>query len=1313
MGNRHLIDELCFETRFEQADSTHPPEADWPGFCRDRLLAVIDKVFSEFSPGAGTIHRLEYLEVDLGTLPESLPPVEIEARLEQALRQQLHDMFRGETNSTEVQARAVSGPMAEQELLESYLQNGVLPWNAPSTDPYELETILLRQAGQKREQIKTLLLTSEQALERTIRQLGNQALLQLLALLVPGLTDAVAKPAQNALALLGQQAEQSQDSETRYQIWKSAYQQALAQGVLESFADQVPAAAQKKPGTSPRSKPADHQRVTEVGDAAARHELSTSAARQQIPTPDKLNRNLSQDSTLAPVTLPAPHPADRATTHHQLAQSSVVTKPVPGEQGISTVALTKIPASAVRAEPEQGMTSQAQHRKKPPENSIKSAATLSTGNTASSNAAAPSSEASDTWPLAQESDPRSNHEAHRPPAKAGALALPAMAISADAGEPMSAADADGQMPHTPPPAAKAIAAAAANPGRLASEQLPTKPIPAKPRQPGKARTPDHASDGAPLAASLATDSSALPATAIPKPPRPGPQNTGRSLTKAASAETSRSNSPLPLHTAANSTPTTASQPASATSLSPGHTPVGIAALPARARPRQGATGQSSAPATPVNTSRNDAQSPPSDTSDIDSVAIGQPASRIVPAIANATSATGAEPAHRRPSSNPGILDDGIDPAGVTTDRSANSTSSTADQTLATPPVARQGLRRPEPHMPEQSLAETAQPETRSGSHASSPLNPAASSNTAPELPASATSHSTAQASAITATVTDPAIPGPSSLQPLQPLETPANTSGNSTQNPLRHETDVDTDDLPVSGTTSSAPDSAAAIPAPAIPSLAAVKQTRTEETTSSPKPGSRPSRRRAKDKALTQASAETPAKAAVAALPEATDRPHLGTDLPVADEASEQYWRSQVLARVQGEFAETIERHARQAVAPAHYYRRLLAALAADEPIDPAAIAAQSGAPGEGIPLPAPSPRPDLENVATEPAMATPVPLHPDLPDQSWIEQVLAAGSSALGLVVVPLLAEPANLARLLEIWPEALLGRVFAQLRNPEFERLRTYAEAMTSACTWISAHTRLQLKWACLAAALFPRPRHASTAEFVVAYANRLAAESPSLRESFRATLCASLSGHSEQKQVEQYLRYWLLGSTSPAQAGIALERAPGAKLPGSGITIGNAGQVLAAPYLPRLFEMLGLLEKGRFPGPAQARRACQLLQFMVDERSEAAEHELALNKLLCGLELHQPLDAGIEVSEQERTLIEGMLRGLIVNWGALGGTSVAGLREAFLQRPGVLTHKNEAWQLKVEKKTLDILMERLPWSFSIIRHAWMTQPVMVEWL
>jgi hypothetical protein len=163
---------------------------------------------------------------------------------------------------------------------------------------------------------------------------------------------------------------------------------------------------------------------------------------------------------------------------------------------------------------------------------------------------------------------------------------------------------------------------------------------------------------------------------------------------------------------------------------------------------------------------------------------------------------------------------------------------------------------------------------------------------------------------------------------------------------------------------------------------------------------------------------------------------------------------------------------------------------------------------------------------------------------------------------------------------------------------------------------------------------------------------------------------------------------------------------------IHVNNAGVVIASPYLPRLFAMLNLLGGPTFRDDAAACRAVHLLQFMVDSRTDAPEHLLVLNKILCGVALAWPIERDIEATDDERAAIEGLIRGMIQNWQKIGRTSVAGFRESFLQRGGTLRLRNDEWHLQVEPRPFDMLLDYIPWSFAVIKHPWMPQAVHVEW-
>jgi len=55
---------------------------------------------------------------------------------------------------------------------------------------------------------------------------------------------------------------------------------------------------------------------------------------------------------------------------------------------------------------------------------------------------------------------------------------------------------------------------------------------------------------------------------------------------------------------------------------------------------------------------------------------------------------------------------------------------------------------------------------------------------------------------------------------------------------------------------------------------------------------------------------------------------------------------------------------------------------------------------------------------------------------------------------------------------------------------------------------------------------------------------------------------------------------------------------------------------------------------------------------------------------------------------------------------------LRGSFLMREGVLTTRDGAWLLRVERQTADAVLARLPWTMEWVRQPWMQAAMRVEW-
>lgn len=174
------------------------------------------------------------------------------------------------------------------------------------------------------------------------------------------------------------------------------------------------------------------------------------------------------------------------------------------------------------------------------------------------------------------------------------------------------------------------------------------------------------------------------------------------------------------------------------------------------------------------------------------------------------------------------------------------------------------------------------------------------------------------------------------------------------------------------------------------------------------------------------------------------------------------------------------------------------------------------------------------------------------------------------------------------------------------------------------------------------------------------------------------------------------------------------PSAAVPTEAIFIENAGIVLLHPFLTACFDALGWLNKGQFKTENTQHRALLMLHYLASGSPKAAESELLLAKILCGAPLHWPLRQGLRLTKKEQNEGESLLRAAIGHWPALKNTSASGLREAFLQREGKLERTQQGWQLTVEQKAQDILLDQLPygWGLGLIRLPWMKEILQVNW-
>ncbi len=162
-------------------------------------------------------------------------------------------------------------------------------------------------------------------------------------------------------------------------------------------------------------------------------------------------------------------------------------------------------------------------------------------------------------------------------------------------------------------------------------------------------------------------------------------------------------------------------------------------------------------------------------------------------------------------------------------------------------------------------------------------------------------------------------------------------------------------------------------------------------------------------------------------------------------------------------------------------------------------------------------------------------------------------------------------------------------------------------------------------------------------------------------------------------------------------------------------NAGLVLLNQFLPAQFRQTDLLAGDDFRDEEARCQAIHLLQFLATGETEAYEYDLLLNKLLCAHPLGRPVPRWVPLTDADLGQADELLRAAIGHWRVLRNTSVAGLRETFLRRPGKLAPaEGGGWRLQVERRTVDILLDRLPmgWGYSVVSLPWRPDLIFVEW-
>ena len=163
---------------------------------------------------------------------------------------------------------------------------------------------------------------------------------------------------------------------------------------------------------------------------------------------------------------------------------------------------------------------------------------------------------------------------------------------------------------------------------------------------------------------------------------------------------------------------------------------------------------------------------------------------------------------------------------------------------------------------------------------------------------------------------------------------------------------------------------------------------------------------------------------------------------------------------------------------------------------------------------------------------------------------------------------------------------------------------------------------------------------------------------------------------------------------------------------ILVKDAGLVLVGAYVPTLFKKLEYIVDGAFVSEQARLKACRLLRYIVfgDLPSDGLYF---LGNYFCGLPWNFRIPKEIVLDDNEKKIAESLVMSIIENWKAIGHVSIDGFRGTFLHREGKIEKEtDEEIYLKVKQGPFDMLLDRLPWSYSMLKFKWHKKLLSTIW-
>lgn len=158
-------------------------------------------------------------------------------------------------------------------------------------------------------------------------------------------------------------------------------------------------------------------------------------------------------------------------------------------------------------------------------------------------------------------------------------------------------------------------------------------------------------------------------------------------------------------------------------------------------------------------------------------------------------------------------------------------------------------------------------------------------------------------------------------------------------------------------------------------------------------------------------------------------------------------------------------------------------------------------------------------------------------------------------------------------------------------------------------------------------------------------------------------------------------------------------------------NAGLILIHPFIKTLFEYCDLLHPKTYQ-LIDPQLCAHLLHYIATGKTNAPEYDMVFEKFLCNIPINQTINRHIKLSRKHKTQAKNVIESVQHNWNPMKKSSIALLQNEFFQRSGKLVASEHDYTLTVERKTQDILLDKLGWGISLIKLPWQEKFIFVNW-